>query len=133
MKVCNRCKQDKPLLDFNKKRDGLQSLCKDCSRKASKEYYEKNKETHKAFVTKRRISNKKIIDKYIRELKESKPCLDCNVKYPYYVMDFDHQRDKIKAISKMVSSSCSLETIKKEIEKCEIICSNCHRIRTFSN
>lgn len=67
--------------------------------------------------------------KFIRTLKESVPCMDCNKKFPYYVMDFDHvTNDKSFEIS--TNSGKSLENIKKEIEKCEIVCSNCHRIRT---
>jgi hypothetical protein len=64
----------------------------------------------------------------IREAK-SKPCSDCYITYPYYVMDFDHVRGiKKNDVAKMCSSS--IEALKTEIAKCEVVCANCHRIRT---
>jgi hypothetical protein len=45
-------------------------------------------------------------------------------------MDFDHLSDKIMAISKMIHETFSLERIKKEIEKCELVCVLCHKNRT---
>ena len=68
--------------------------------------------------------------KYIREYKERHPCVDCKVQYPYYVMDFDHVRGrKHKNVSELISS-LSKKKIDEEIAKCEVVCSNCHRIRT---
>lgn len=61
--------------------------------------------------------------------KESEPCLDCNFYYPATCMDFDHVRGrKIKDVGKMMN--CGAEKVQKEIEKCDLVCSNCHRIRT---
>lgn len=59
------------------------------------------------------------------------PCMDCGIKYPAYVMDFDHRDPTIKIsnLSKMWQT-CSLDEIKLEIKKCDIVCSNCHRERT---
>lgn len=46
-------------------------------------------------------------------------------------MDFDHVRGiKKYNIAHMVKLAYSIEAIKKELEKCELVCSNCHRIRT---
>ena len=68
--------------------------------------------------------------KYIREYKERHPCVDCKVQYPYYVMDFDHVRGrKQKNVMELVPS-LSKKKIDEEIAKCEVVCSNCHRIRT---
>lgn len=133
MKICSSCKKEKPFEEFNKKgQKRLQSNCRICDRKISKEYYEKNKEKQKKQI----YASKKIrvakIKKYIQDLKSSTPCMDCKKTYPYYVMDFDHQHSKEFLISKAVESGRSLEAIKKEIEKCEIVCANCHRIRTYS-
>ena len=67
---------------------------------------------------------------YIRQLKSNSPCIDCKVSYPYYVMDFDHVRGvKHKNVSELIST-LSKKKIDLEIAKCEIVCSNCHRIRT---
>lgn len=47
-------------------------------------------------------------------------------------MDFDHLKPKSFELAKAASHYRSLETIKKEIDKCEVVCANCHRIRTFN-
>ncbi len=67
---------------------------------------------------------------YIRQLKSNSPCIDCKISYPYYVMDFDHVRGvKHKNVSELIAT-LSKKKIDLEIAKCEIVCSNCHRIRT---
>lgn len=68
--------------------------------------------------------------KWLQELKEASPCIDCDLFWPYYVMQFDHTtNNKIAGISKMLRN-CSIEQVKAEIAKCELVCSNCHAIRT---
>ena len=61
------------------------------------------------------------------------PCKDCKKRYPYYVMDFDHRDGvvKIRSISWMaLHDTSNFEKIKQEIEKCDLVCANCHRQRT---
>lgn len=60
--------------------------------------------------------------------KESHPCTDCGNFFPYYVMQFDHLKDKYLGIARMWAHS--LERIEQEIAKCELVCANCHAIRT---
>lgn len=50
------------------------------------------------------IASKEKLRKYVRTLKD-KDCADCNVRYPYYVMQFDHLRDKKYHISALVNSN----------------------------
>jgi 5-methylcytosine-specific restriction endonuclease McrA len=97
-----------------------------------KRWYEKNKARHIANVAKRKAEVKLRASEYLRGLKESTPCVDCGKQYPYYVMDFDHLRDKEYQVSLMVGQGYDIPAIQKEIAKCEIVCSNCHRIRTFT-
>ena len=67
----------------------------------------------------------------LSELKEKSGCVDCEVKYPYYVLDFDHTRGtKVANISQMLNTY-SVEDIFKEIDKCDVVCANCHRERTY--
>lgn len=64
------------------------------------------------------------------ELK-SKPCTDCGDQFPPSVMDFDHMRgEKVAEVSALVGSRGSLKRILAEIEKCDLVCANCHRLRT---
>jgi DNA-binding transcriptional MerR regulator len=67
----------------------------------------------------------------LREYKERFPCADCGKKYPGYILDFDHVTgQKIDNISKMITWD-TWENILLEIKKCDIVCSNCHRQRTW--
>lgn len=76
----------------------------------------------------RRSRNRQRRD-FIQRVK-SVPCADCGASYPPYVMDFDHvSGKKIDKISDMTASS--IEKIQAEIAKCEVVCANCHRERTY--
>lgn len=128
MKRCSRCglNLDRSLFTKNSSRkDGLNSSCKECHSKYTKEHYRANKRYYKAKSHK----NSERIRSYTTQLKESSPCVDCGEFYPACVMDFDHLGGKLFSISSAVVRK-SFESIKAEILKCEIVCSNCHRIRT---
>lgn len=62
---------------------------------------------------------------------KSYPCTDCHGSWPSYVMQFDHLDASLKigAISKIVLSK-GWKTIIKEIMKCDVLCANCHALRT---
>jgi hypothetical protein len=71
--------------------------------------------------------------KKIQALKDA-PCLDCGGRFHFVVMDFDH-RDPLQKkfqISTMLGTR-SWATIETEIAKCDLVCSNCHRLRTARN
>lgn len=55
-------------------------------------------------------------------------CQDCGQTYPPCVMDFDHRGDKKHNIGNM--KTYSRKTIRVEIAKCDLVCANCHRLRT---
>jgi hypothetical protein len=95
---------------------------------AQKAWYERNKE-----ITYYRSKGSR--EKYretIRKIKESSPCKDCNISYPYYIMHFDHLNasEKIDKVSSILQNG-GLKNAIKEIEKCELVCANCHAIRTW--
>ncbi len=101
-------------------------------KKYTAEWYKKNK---KSVIKRSKESNKlnsKRNQDFVRQIKESNPCKDCGVKYPHYIMDFDHlTNDKMYEVGNMTSHAFSIETIQKEIDKCDLLCSNCHRARTW--
>lgn len=126
-KVCNRCKLEKEVDLFNKRsrsNDGYNSYCKECNKLYLKQHYKDNKQyyVNKAQDYKRSVANK------IKSIKNV-PCADCDIKYPHYIMDFDHKFDKSFNISG-AEIYYSFSKILEEIKKCEIVCSNCHRERT---
>lgn len=63
---------------------------------------------------------------------KAKPCMDCGRVFGPEQLDFDHVRDKkFQNISELRNNgSVSLEMLKKELAKCDVVCVNCHRIRT---
>ena len=67
--------------------------------------------------------------KKLAEIKEASGCVDCGVNN-HIVLDFDHLRDKKYNVSRMIHDGFSWKAIKREIAKCEVVCANCHRIRT---
>jgi len=59
------------------------------------------------------------------------PCADCRRCFPPHMMDFDHRdpRTKSFALSGKVQLK-SEETLLREVAKCDVVCANCHRVRT---
>lgn len=127
-KKCTKCGQWKDIEEFawkNKAQGKRRAQCKECTRKEDKERYandEKRREAIKA-VHKNQV---KYIREYVQDIKKHSKCAMCG-EDRWYVLDFHHTGDKDFNISQKVQEGCSLETIKKEIEKCIVLCANCHR------
>jgi hypothetical protein len=75
------------------------------------------------------VFNKQQFKNRLREIKEASGCVDCG-ESNHIVLDFDHIKNKKYNISRMIHDGFSWAAIKKEIAKCEVVCANCHRIRT---
>jgi hypothetical protein len=158
MKTCTRCNLPKTLEEFVKDKrslDGRAERCLLCERervkawsqtargktyqrgynvsrpKEPKQLYDRDRyeKDRVGFITK---TQKQHLEKsaFMGSLK-SYPCLDCGISFPPGCMDFDHVRGVKKfKLSRMVM--CTRETILAEIRKCDLVCANCHRIRTDS-
>lgn len=84
---------------------------------------DKNKEKNKTY--------RQNVRDYVRKQKESQPCMDCGIEYPYYIMEYDHIKDnKLKPVSYLASAGTMNQVI-EEINKCDLVCSNCHKSRTW--
>ena len=58
-------------------------------------------------------------------------CVDCGYAEDAIALDFDHVRgEKIANVSKMAKALVAWDLVLDEIAKCEVVCANCHRIRT---
>lgn len=128
MKNCDTCKEEKDLNDFNKnraKKDGFNSICRQCSNKRSKQYYKDNTQHHKSVITKRNSKIRKRHKAMVDELKFT-GCSICDEK-EICCLDYHHLRDKENAIAVMVASGVSWSKILEEISKCILVCANCHR------
>lgn len=101
---------------------------KDDRRNYYRKHYQANKDRYAA-RNRRTIGDKKA---YLHKVK-SAPCLDCGIKYPYYVMDLDHRPGEIKRFEPAnLISAAGWQALVAEVAKCDIVCANCHRIRTHT-
>ena len=113
------------MLEFyaNKRnQDGLQNICKSCDKDKCKTYYENNKQKQ---IDEARVRSDNIKHWFV-EFKKTKKCEKCGDER-WYVLDFHHRGKKDRAVSLLVAKSCSIKRITEEINKCQILCSNCHR------
>src|SRR5208337_5282812 len=143
-RICARCKIEKPLRNFikdNRRACGYGYCCLVCHReaenlrrntpegkisksKSDNNYRQNNRET--ILLQKKNRKNEGII--LINSHKDM-PCTDCNKYFPPECMDFDH------VLGKKIANVANMKSLKKEkiieeIEKCEVVCAVCHRIRT---
>lgn len=90
--------------------------CRECRRTRSRAQHAKRRAEHRALL---------------RDAKD-RPCADCRVEFPHYVMEFDHRdgEDKVDAVSRLMTTAWT-SALLAEIAKCDVVCANCHRIRTY--
>lgn len=99
----------------------------EAARAARRRQYHANKSAYKDRARDRQEQLRRLC----RELKDV-PCPDCGNKFLWYVMDFDHRPGvaKVATINTLVAQGAAVERIRAEISKCDVVCANCHRIRT---
>ena len=110
-KVCTKCGKEFPIVDFNwrdKKKGTRRSECKYC---------------HNTYMNEKNNNNRSVI----QNLKESQCCKKCG-EQRWYLLDYHHldPSQKTERIAKLMIRS-SLDITLNEIQKCILLCSNCHR------
>jgi cytochrome c553 len=117
-KKCMKCEILKNTENFTLlKTRKTHSYCKKCMRKVNHEANQKR--------TDKRLARKNIIS-----IKDNQKCADCKHVFRYWMLDFDHIKgEKIGNIN--ILHNGSVEKVLEETSKCELVCVNCHRIRTF--
>lgn len=111
-KICTKCGKELPIEDFywrDKARGRRRSECKQCHNNYVKKQYQKNKD-------------------YLNQIKSSKKCMKCGEERPW-CLDFHHinSDEKEENLSRMTNHQRKKEDIDKEVEKCVVLCANCHR------
>lgn len=99
------------------------------SRTYIRDYMRKYRKKHRT-VLRRQSREAYYRKKAVLSALKDKPCADCGQRYPSCVMDFDHVRGK-KSFNIFSGMAHALATLLKEVKKCEVVCANCHRLRTF--
>ena len=112
-----------------KRADGLQVYCKSCRAVIDHERYLRQ---HGARTRRRVFAANRANANWMRELKSGRPCADCGRTFPPEVMQWDH----LPGTRKLGNLSThfrgrSRAAILEELAKCELVCANCHAMRTF--
>jgi hypothetical protein len=128
-RLCAMCGRRKPSSEFHNSRTGQFTYCRDCRCAYDRRYYaERGRAARSA-------RNRAAIDAartWMASIKKGAPCADCGGVFPVYVMHWDHLPgfEKVADISAMVGHRTRV-AILAELEKCELVCANCHVIRTI--
>ena len=112
--MCSKCGEDKPLSEFHRdgqKLGGLRPDCKDCVSTRTKQ---------RAAAT----------TAWMRQIKLERGCTDCGYNDNPVALQFDHIEDN-KEFDIGSGSGRNRDALEKEIAKCEVVCANCHAIRTY--
>lgn len=126
--MCTKCKVEKPLDEFSfryKARGIKLSQCKTCMKENNRRHYLSNSEDYKERSAKRTADNVAWFTEFKKDLK----CNRCGFDHPAAIQ-FHHIDPSLKSyeVGLMVRNGYSIGLIQKEIEKCEILCANCHMI-----
>lgn len=110
--------------------------CVDC-KKATSEYsaqYQRDRRNadpiYRAKQYESRYVRKRMRQEYLASLKLERGCADCGYKAHPDALHFDHLPGYLKLFDIASAKTCSLDRIHEEIDKCEVVCANCHQIRT---
>lgn len=130
-KACITCGERKLVSNFRWRDESLAyrvNKCSACDKENRLQVYQKKKGL---FLANNKRAQAKL-RKLLNELKAG-PCMDCHNNYPPYVMDLDHRdpATKVAKVSSLVFDG-SRNLLIAEVAKCDLICANCHRIRTYN-
>ncbi len=128
---CYRCGELKAAENFAWRREARNqrdSFCRPCRAAYKQEHYLANKARYveRARLQKQRLYRQRTT--YLIAYFATHPCLDCGEPDPV-VLEFDHLRDKPFAVGAGLPYR-GWQSILDEIDKCEVVCANCHRRRT---
>jgi hypothetical protein len=131
MKRCGRCGELKPLAEFawrRKAKGQRQTYCRPCQAAYTRAHYLANKQTYVDRARARKEALREQRTRYLLAYFARHPCVDCGETDPI-ILEFDHLGGKLFDIGTALPSN-SWQSILAEIEKCEVVCANCHRRRT---
>lgn len=138
MKVCTKCGTPKPLSEYfvkDQKTQRLHAQCKECYKEHRKTYYSQHYAKYsEAYRERAKIRRNKIRNQLhtaILKYLSLHPCAVCGEDDPR-VLEFDHIDPTLKSfcISHGIRYGVPIAKIQSEIEKCQVLCANCHKRRT---
>lgn len=127
--VCSRCGEHRPVSAFHHSSTrGRQAWCKSCRKEYDASYWQKTRHTRVQFRRRRQAE----LESWHRSLKESTPCADCRGHFHHAAMHWDHLPGESKRleVSTLVHRGARRAAV-HEMTKCELVCANCHAVRTY--
>jgi hypothetical protein len=131
MRRCGRCGEEKVLSDFawrRREKGERHNYCRPCHAEYRREHYLANREKYIALAQQRKVALFAERTELLIVYFEDHPCVDCGETDPV-VLEFDHLRDKDFNVGSKLANY-PWPVILNEIEKCEVVCANCHTRRT---
>jgi len=131
-RVCTKCGQEKSVEEFPWKNSLMgrrHAVCKPCTASRSSQWYQDNKTAHIQNVMLHKEQARIEARIYIYEYLASHPCSMCGEADPV-VLEFDHIKGKEEEISRLITNGASIDRLEKEMKRCQVLCSNCHRCKT---
>ena len=130
-KVCACCKQEKRFDCFWKRiraKDGYTSSCIDCVRVQNQKSYKNFWAKNRARIDSNHYQFTEMMRERCNQIKHATGCHFCQELEPI-CLDFHHrlQFEKHLSISEMINRHSNWDKIITEIEKCVVVCANCHR------
>jgi hypothetical protein len=130
LKRCNHCHEWKDEEEFNWRYKTLgvrNPACKGCQHSFNKNYYEGDaKERHLQQVRERTEAAREAAREFVYQYLLTHPCEECGESDPR-VLEFHHVGNKDTEITRLVGGGWSIKRVQQEIDKCQVLCANCHR------
>ena len=125
---CNEMKNEDEFAGPSKSKSVKDCYCRPCRAAYKQEHYKKNRQRYidKAKERQRLQIEERMI--FLQQFLEAHPCVDCG-ESDVVVLEFDHVQEKSFDISNGLRYR-RWEAVLAEMEKCEVVCANCHRRRT---
>jgi hypothetical protein len=128
LRWCTLCYEPKPLSEFHRFRGGHMHWCKACRKEYDAAYYHQRRDV--VIAQKRERSLERVA--WMRTRKAA-PCVDCGGQFHPAAMTFDHLPGSVKRSDvATLARRHGVAAIEAEIAKCELVCANCHAVRTFN-
>lgn len=110
-RFCPRCKTEKPTSEFynRRKKTGNSVYCKPCTSDQTLERQRGLKAKGVAYL--------------------GGKCMDCGFVGHPAIFDFHHRDPNLKSFSIANQKCTSFDKVKDELDKCDLLCSNCHRMK----
>jgi len=129
-KVCTQCGEEKPIDQFplrNRFSHLRQSYCIDCRSKYGASWYQRNKDYQKKNAKTHMQEYRQKAREFVWEYLSTHPCIHCG-ETDVTVLEFHHARgQKESEISRLVANGVPPNVLQSEIDKCDVLCANCHR------